>query len=154
MTQPQHRGVEGQPGHAPALARTVATVAEDRMAGIGELHADLVLAAGLERELDQRVVGAPGADPHVGHGELPATRGTGVPHRERRVLGQVGAQRLRVLANDPAHEGQVRPPGLVVLELLLQRLLCLGGLRQHDEPRGFPVEPMHDEQALGRPPAR
>jgi hypothetical protein len=154
MAQAQHRGVERQPRRPAALARAVAPVAEHGMPRVRELHADLVLATRLERELDQRVVAAPRADPHVRHRELAAALGPGVPYRERRVLGQVGAQRLCVGLHDPAHERDVRAPGLVVLELLLQRVLDLGRLRQRDETRSLPVEPVHDEHALGRSPAR
>ena len=154
MAQAQHRSVEREPRRPAALARAVATVAEHRMPGVRELHADLMLATRLERELDERVVAPSRTDPHVRHRELAAALGPGVPDRERRVLGEIRAQGLRVGLHDPAHERDVRAPGLVVLELLLQRVLGLGRLRQRDEARGLPVEPVHDEHALGRPPAR
>jgi len=49
MAQAQHRSVEREPGRPAALARAVATVAEHRMPGVRELHADLMLATRLER---------------------------------------------------------------------------------------------------------
>jgi len=141
-----------QAGLAPGAA--VNLVAEERVAGLGEVDADLVGAAGVEGDLRQRgraaerLPDAPGGDRAPGGADLPGEPGP-VP-RMAAVRGVEGPLRRQAAVA----QGEVgllhRPP----LPLRLQRGERGLGARHHQAAGGVPVQAVDEPEPRDRPAGR
>src|SRR6266850_2951770 len=90
MAEAQFGSVQGLAGKAEAVARAAAVdgVADQRVADVLEMHADLVRAAGLEPAFDER-----GAAEALEHAIARARRLAAVRHRHARARSDIAADR-------------------------------------------------------------
>src|SRR5262249_39980457 len=149
---------EAEPGRVEAEAAdrvaraAVEAVADDRMAQLGELDAELVAPSGPEAQLEERRVGPACHHPVVRDG---GPAGLGVaPDAQPLVLDEPGGQRAGVGADPALDDGGVDAPGAPLLELGLEVALGPGGRGEDQETGRFPVEAVDDERAARRPPRR
>jgi hypothetical protein len=161
--------VEAEPAQGVG-GRAVALVARDRMAHARELHADLVLAPGLELELEEAVIGA-------GREELPRrARSLGAPLVRRRLAHparagrrEPGIEAARAAADPALDEGDVAPLGHELVPATHDIALGHAALREDHDARGAAVDAVdhgcpglgvllpqglgHDVEEAGRPAA-
>ena len=129
-------------------------VADDGVAGVGQVHADLVRAAGLQRNVQQREAAMRLRRPDQ-RDRAPAVRVRGRDHLHVAFAG--GVQRLvqrlvddlQVLRPGAADECLVVLAGVAGAELVLQRHQRAALLGQQQHARGFLVEPVHELQEAG-----
>ena len=137
-------------GHAPVDA-AVQRVADDRMADRAQVHADLMRAAGVNRDLRQRqhaaeVLGADDArDRRAAAARARRLRRHLLPVRRIAADRRVDAASGQHLAPD---EREVFLLDLAVGELARQLLVRRVVLGDDHQPRRAAVEPMHDARAL------
>jgi hypothetical protein len=70
-------------------------------------------------------------------------------HAVRVVLCQIGRDGPRALLAFAVHDGEIRLPRLVPPALQAEHCLC--GLREHEDPRGIPVQSMADKDTVPGP---
>ena len=70
MLNLERNGVQCQPPDGAGAVLAVTAVAEQRMTGLGQVHANLVFSTGLENHLQQSCGGPAPQDPHARDGEL------------------------------------------------------------------------------------
>src|SRR5262245_3321910 len=126
----------------------VLLVAEDRVPDQGELHADLPSPPGAERQRERGGVGAAREDAVVGDRDSPRRARADA---EIAALDEAGLERAGVGPDAPLDRGHVAALGGSRLELGLELTLGHRRLREHEEPRRVPVQPMHDEGAVRGP---
>ena len=128
------------------LRAAVPRIAQDRVAMVGEMDADLIAAARFEPHLDDGRVGELLLHAIVRDRQLAARLVA------RRVLiealagGEVRAIRARVAFELAGDDGDVQSLRLPLLELLLQRLEHALRLGEHEHAAHAAVEPMDHER--------
>ena len=149
-------GRRRQPGRLGLEAGGVGLIAHDRVTDMGQMHADLMRAAGLQPAFDEArdrlAVGAGVALQHLpmrhrlaaalAHGALLTRFGAAV---ERRVDG---AARLIGRTPDEGEIAALQTAFAFVGELLAERTMRCVGLGHDHEAAGVLVEPMHDARAF------
>ena len=153
-TAARERAVEGEVA--------VLRIADDRVAGVGEMDADLVRAAGLEGDVEQAEVAEPARDPNQAD-RAPAARIFGVDgaHVAAAVGGHVLAQRDvdHLERRRPVADDQRRialgdgPPRLARAQVVLQRDQRRPRLGDEEQTRGLLVEAVDELEELARPGA-
>src|SRR5262249_50143142 len=147
---------EAEPGRVEAEAAervaraAVEAIADDRMAQLGELDAELVAPPGPEAQLEERRVGPARHHPVVGDG---GPAGVGVaPSAKPLILDEPAGQRAGVVADPALDDGRVDAPGAPLFELVLEVALGPRGGGEDQQTRRLPVEAVDHERASGRPP--
>ena len=129
---------------APVQRMAVDRIADDGVADGGEVHSDLVGAAGLQRGQDVGVPFQVLRYPIAGAGRPAATLGDHHPLASQRVApnGRIDGAALRL---QPAfQQRQVLLGGGALLELARQSVLRPRVLCHHHQARGVLVQPMHN----------
>ncbi len=140
-------------------SRPVAHVADDRVAELRQLDADLVAPARAELDREARHVGASLEDavPRDGDARAPALGrrpgGVGGADAKGALLDQHVAEHALVRLHDPLDDRDVAAVGVPRRELALETSLRLGRLRDDQEARGLAVEPVDDERPARWPRA-
>src|SRR5262249_48923548 len=140
---------EAQPGRvetepAEGVPRApVEAVADDRMALLGELDAELVSAPGPEAQLEEGRVG-PARDHPVVRDGGPAGLGV-TADAQPLVLDEAALQRAGVVADAALDDGRVDAPGAPLLELGLEVALGPRGRGEDQEARRLAVEAVDHE---------
>src|SRR5262249_3694521 len=127
----------------------VDALADDRVAGFGEVDADLVRAPGLELASDERCSreGAKGLD--VGDGKLALlAEARGAAQSVAPILDEVAAKRL--LFDASVREREVAPVHGPRAQLRREDLLRGERPRKNDEPTRLLVEALHDAERRRR----
>ena len=157
MREAQQPGVECQAPRPPArmarLLGVVAVLAQNGIAGLGEMDADLVPATGLEADADEGGAGQTALDPVMGHGRLALALVVGRVALQTLAGDQPAREGPLVRRHDPGHQGDVLPLGAVCREVCPQRQRHLGGLGKHQQAGDLAVEAMHDLEAWRVTPA-
>ncbi len=133
------------------LDRPVDLLADDRVAHLGHVDADLVGPPGLEPAGEQAGDRAePLDDLEVGHRPLPLAVEPGDASTEVAPVGDQGlVDRARLAPGRPFDDGQVLPLDVVLAEQLLERPDRLGRAGQGEGAGGVLVEPVdHPEERL------
>ena len=145
MNEPEPGRVQGHPVERVAAAAEL-PVADYGMAERGELGADLAAPPGHQRELEEGRVPATLEDVVAGDRVASGTPIPRGPDAERAVLHDPPHQRALIALNDSLHERDVNPLDASRGELRLEALLGGRGLREDDDPRRLPVEPVNDQE--------
>src|SRR5215212_611561 len=137
----------------PRFGNAVDGIPGDREVDRGQMDADLMRAAGLEVDAEQRVMVEESFDVEVRH-RLARTVGfERVPHRVVAVTADRRLDPSAARARTAADERQVRALELTLRHLLLQPLVRVVRARDDQEPRGVSVEAVDDAGAIGLLPA-
>jgi hypothetical protein len=139
MVEGELQGVEGEAVEAEALSEepvvlslAVADIADQRMADVFEVAADLVQAAGFRGDLDQGVAFEGGEAAEGGDGgDASPPRGAGDGMVDHPLLGR-----------DAAYQGEVALGHAAGLEPLLDAARRAGVERQEQDAAGCAVEPV------------
>src|SRR5438105_9210040 len=129
--------------HASTATVRVLRIAHHGVTDIRQVHANLMSTPGAERETQQVGLGEARHAGGVRH-RVPTTRQHG------HSLAVFGVARDRRLDVDGAggemapDEGRVHALHLALLDQPREPLVCAVGLRDEQQPRGIPVEPVHD----------
>ena len=154
MLEAEQLGVQGLTVDEGTL-RAIDLVAQEREAAVGELHADLVAAAGLQLHLHHGVARQALDDAVVGHGLLGAgghalaapggLAGDSDGHLQGLgVLDEVAGQGAAVLRQLAHQHGEIDALEAVQLEVLLQAVEGLGRLREDEHAAGEAIQAVHD----------
>ena len=147
MIQAQLHGMEGLPRQLDGqlAATAVGGIPHHRVVAVGAVHPDLVGAAGVELEAQQRVVAQSFLQAPVGAG-VAAVFAT--HHRIFLAVDGVAANgsndRAAFAGWHPMHHGEVFAGGHALLDLHLQLHQGLLALGDHDAAGGVFIEPVHD----------
>src|SRR5438552_14138016 len=147
MPQAELGRMQGLARKADAVARAapVHGVADQRMADMLEVHADLVRAPGLEPAFDERGAAETLEHPIAGARGLAAVcNGHARARSGVAAYGGVDPAARRRIA---LHQRDVDPLHAALGELLHEIGLRLDGLRHHQEPARVLVQAMHDARA-------
>jgi hypothetical protein len=129
-------------------AVAVAEVAEDGVADVVEVGADLMAAAGLGGDAEEgRAVEALGDLP-VGRGGLAARRVDA--HAARAELAEGSIDPAAVRGGDAVDEGEVGLADLVALELAVEKAVGFGALGEEDDAAGAAVEAVDGVELAGK----
>ena len=121
-------------------------VADDGVAEVCELNADLMAASGFEREFDERARGFAGEDAVVRDGVAREFRRWRTEYFEWIRFVEIGFHGPAVLGQATFNDGLVAFLGFVPAGL--QRFLRLRGLGKNHQPGSFTVETMDDPDAF------
>ena len=156
VAEAEPRGVEAQSAER-VPARAVPTVPDDRVTELRQLDADLVAPPGPEAErhpchvrspLDHAVAGDRDARPASLRRRPARVDG---PDAKRAFLQEDVLESPLIRGDHALDDRDVAPLRGAGCELHLEALLRLQGLRDDQEPRGLPVQPMDDERPAGLP---
>ncbi len=149
MREAQRDGMERDALVGPAVMAgfflSVARVAEDGMAVVGEVDADLIAAAGFEADFDDGGVEQCVLDAVVSDGELAAVIVRRPALIEAARGFEVGAESAGGFGEDAGHDGDVESLGLALFELVLQALEHGGGFGENEEAAHAAIQPVGDE---------
>ena len=132
----------------PFMFFAVTLVADHRVANAGEMHADLVLAAGQKINFQQTKLFGPLEHSVSRVGELAFARVLRRVDTVRLVLRQIRRDGLGLLLTAAVDDGEILL--LVVLPLALQAKLRLFVLGENENSRSLAIEPVHDENPIPR----
>ncbi len=141
--------VEHRPRRRDERAREAADVdglADERMAGLGEVDANLMGAPGLEATGQERGASEALERLEVGDGELPLAASLGDRAAEAVAAIRDDVRANRRLADVAVSDREVAPERGVLAELLAEVLLRRDRARKDDEPGGLLVEPLDDAE--------
>src|SRR2546422_3165959 len=130
-------------------AAAIGLVAHDRMAASRQMTPDLTLASRLQSYLHDRRFRIPLHHSYVRYRKFPLTALSRRIHTECGVLRKVRPDGEVIRRYLSLHDGNIPASCTVILELILQPLLRFDGLREYQQPRRLPIQPMHDEDLLG-----
>ena len=138
------REAMGVQREARRLGAAESSIADDRMTEGCGVKPDLVLAAGLEHDLDEGVGARAAHRREMAAGRFgvgrrrPADGGAAEPPRRDRAIGD---DRL----DEPARQQRgIGPVDAMGLELVLQRRIDLAAFRQQQKSRGLPIEAVQE----------
>ena len=146
MVEAESARVEHLPrrvGDGPCARFAVDTIAEDRMAGRGKMHADLVRAAGLEPDGDEARPGQDLERPVPRHGAEALLAGAGDAAPPVATVADEVRPELAGGREAARDERDVFPLDRVALEELLQRPERLPAAGEEERPGGLLVQAVH-----------
>ncbi len=152
----QHQAPDSLLGErAVELEVAVLVIAQDGMTGVRQVHADLVRAPGQQAQLEQAEVVARRQGPRPGD-RLLAVRAHAHPAFAARgdMLVQRLAQFPRAAPPSPRHHRDVGLFHLPFAQHPVQLEQRAALLRDDQQPRGVPVQPMRELEELGLGPRR
>src|SRR5262249_27782849 len=125
----------------------VAAVAQHGVADLGEVDADLMLAARLQSHTHERRVLEPLDDGEVRDRALARPTDGGRVHREAlRVLHEPGLDRAALAREAAGDDGRVDAARFARFELRSHPLHSAGGPREGEQPGCVLIEPVDDEE--------
>lgn len=147
MREAQFAGVEGEALGGIRL-RAVGNVADDGVAHVGEVDADLMAAACFDFQFDERAIGKALEHFEMGDGLAGVVAGRDAADAKREGLIHMAAQCAGVAFDDAFGNSEVF--FLKAMPVLLQHAFEWLGFGEDDEPGGVAVKAVDDPHAVAR----
>src|SRR6187402_297734 len=148
MFKLQSRAMQAQ--SAQDIASTsISLVSCNGMPAFGQVHTNLMLASGFQSHLQHRGLCIAFQDADMCDRLLSNSCISCRIHAERRILREQRANRKLLRQHPPFRNRSVDATRTMILELILQVLLCLFRFCEYKKAGGFTIQTMHDEEFLG-----